>query len=252
LPVDSVRILKEVGAKIAVVESKGTAASRKQGEAVTRVSGDGYSVELHRPASAPKYLTRRERFSLAHEWAHIVVEQRTGWRPVSKRQHFDREFLCNDLASRVLVPDRARHRVSFRHPVEALKSIGKIRDVCGVSWAVATRRAAEATTKVAVAELQEMQTKNHRNVLKVVWLAGASGMFDLTPNRLIRSPVHPWLELYHDLAINHRIWKLTDVGGVEWALVARRLAPGRFFGWARVTDKFSDNGPEFWEEMEAN
>src|SRR6266404_6517943 len=158
LPIDVVRKLAEIGATLTVVKRDRSASLPKKGlrDATTVRGTNGYRVELTRSADSPPFLTHRERFSLAHEWAHILLDQYTGWRPTSRQEYYLREAACNRLAAHLLVPERAQRNLSLQHPLDAVRSAARVRLLCGVSWPVAALRIGDGLEHIVLAELRRI------------------------------------------------------------------------------------------------
>jgi hypothetical protein len=62
-------------------------------------------IVLHNSGSLDaSALKPRERFTVAHEVGHYLVEARFGHRPTTKREYWSLESLCNEFASHLLLP----------------------------------------------------------------------------------------------------------------------------------------------------
>jgi hypothetical protein len=88
-------------------------------------------------------LKPRERFTVAHEVAHYLVEARFGYRPGNKREYWSLEEVCNDFASNLLLPAHAIKAFVDPAPSSAAELADRTMEVArsgGVSFEAAARR----------------------------------------------------------------------------------------------------------------
>ena len=237
LPINLFALLAEIGATFAVVErsDEASATGRSVPEATTLKTSSGYRVELMRRRGSPKYLTARERFSIAHEWAHIVIDQQLQWNPSSRREYYLREATCNRMAAHLLIPEHAQKGTSLRHPLDAIRSAARIRKLCAVSLPVSALRISEGVSNIVLAELKTCINKKDLAVLKVVWSSGATELFGVRQGKHL-GPGHTWAELSKTLVSEGKKWVEVTIGQQRWALIRSTHTPGKFFAWA------ADNG----------
>src|SRR5262245_41833523 len=102
LPVDISSVLRDIGVGLIV-----TAGAKAVGHGRLENDGGCWKVVVLRTESgiASETLTWRERFTVAHEVAHYLVETRLSYRPRSRREYWALEATCNALAARLLVPE---------------------------------------------------------------------------------------------------------------------------------------------------
>ena len=235
LPLDIVPEIRALGAEVVFATSPERAPGFESCPlAVTLGDTGGYCVKLYRDPNAPPFLTRRERFTLAHEWAHVALDQFSGWRPDSRREHFRREAWCNSIAAHLLVPERVRLTPGLEHPVGALRVTARIREECAVSWPVAGLRLAEASSRIVIAELKAGSRRSGQEILRVVWSAGAVELFDVARGRYLDSE-HTWFQLCRS-STGPSLLSRADSGDVRWALIRSRADTKRYFAWASLSD----------------
>jgi IrrE N-terminal-like domain len=95
-------------------------------------------------------LVPRERFTVAHELAHCIIEANFGFRPSSQSAYWALERVCNDFAALLLTPTSALDQALAPVPLNAadiLGAIQRLRRLTEVSFEVSSRRIVEALTK---------------------------------------------------------------------------------------------------------
>lgn len=114
-------------------------------------NGAGVQILIPRePTDAPR-LSARDRFSIAHEFAHYVIWKAHGYTPRGEKDYWVHEMLCDQFAGRLLVPPIVVQ--------DAVKGVGseigrwlgipsKISKDAWVSWQAAAFRVSEETSKV--------------------------------------------------------------------------------------------------------
>lgn len=65
--------------------------------------GRGWDVVLMRTDPAPKPIAAHERFTIAHEIGHYVLQQESGFRPGRRAEYWLGEDLCQHFASKLLI-----------------------------------------------------------------------------------------------------------------------------------------------------
>jgi hypothetical protein len=133
------RLLTSLGIKL----RKEVSESGRVSGLTRRTSALGYEVVLMRSTARPRPLTSRERFTIAHELGHILLDVRLHWQPRSKDEYRLREEWCNRFAARLLVPAKLFPSRSINDPADALELAVTLSGNCRVSLQMAARRVAE-------------------------------------------------------------------------------------------------------------
>ncbi|MBI3747443.1 MAG: ImmA/IrrE family metallo-endopeptidase [Chloroflexi bacterium] len=85
--------------------------------------GGNWTIVLPGQArSEPILLGPRERFTVAHEIGHYLVEARFGYRPTGTREYWKLETLCNEFASSLLLPIAAL-QAKVRRPMVSAREL---------------------------------------------------------------------------------------------------------------------------------
>jgi len=145
LPVDVMELVRRLGLGLVVEPSL----NHQHGGALRR-SGRGWDVVVNRDEArlSASQLTERERFTVAHEVAHYLIEGRFGIRPRSGSEYWGIEDLCNDFASRLLIPDFALKAALAASPEIAKDYLGvvvRLTKSARVSLEAAARRLLQST-----------------------------------------------------------------------------------------------------------
>lgn len=236
IPIDIVRLIQECGATVTTTcEASNTRKARIRGE--VRVGERGYIVELKRAPDSPDWLTSRERFALAHELAHIMIDRASQWRPANRRDYFAREIVCNTVASRLLVPTDCLATASIESPSDAWRSLRRIRARCAVSWDVALRRICDDQSTVALALLQPVVDSKSSERLKVRCFSGAA-VFHQSSQKFLDTE-HAWRRLSSSISEQKRVNTLRD-RTADWAVIGLSRAGSLLLGWARTRQGIVD------------
>lgn len=127
----------------------------------------------------------RERFTLAHELAHVLVEEKFGWDPTTEREYYQREEWCNRFAARLLVPEAVVQKGRMDSITTAIQSVLWLSRICGVSREVAARRLGESWPEFGLAELEECTDKKGSRRVRVRWAAPEIPACGLRRRRLL-------------------------------------------------------------------
>jgi hypothetical protein len=88
-------------------------------------------------------LSARERFTVAHELAHYLIEAHFCYRPDTRSNYWKLEALCNQFAEMLLVPRAVMERYSSSAPRSAVELAHTLQELCAytnTSFEVSTRR----------------------------------------------------------------------------------------------------------------
>lgn len=151
---------------------------------VRRTPSGCYKVSLFRAHSRPERLSPRERFTLAHELGHVLIDIRYAWRPVTKQEYVFCEQICNSFAGALLVPAKvvAREAQSALSPAAAVVGLLRLSSECRVSPEVAGRRLVETCPGLGLLSAIRTTNARKREVLSVKWSASSSGDIHLARN----------------------------------------------------------------------
>lgn len=229
LPVDLEALMTHLGIRFQV---RRVGATHKGAKASLSTDLEGrFTISILRSCGWSGTLTPHDRFSVAHEIAHVMIEVWTAWRPVSRGDYHKREELANDLAARLLVPDHTFASEFPESPTEVLRLIARVRDRCDVSWAVAGRRIGEGRAGAMFAEARAIRNANNERVLRVTWVAGDTSLEAVRPGKHL-GPDHRWWALADSLSGSERSsWHRPAGGTVEWSVVSSRRHRDRYFLW---------------------
>jgi len=178
MPVDVISLLRRLGIELEVVVGLGPPTLRK-------LSSRSYRVVLPRSSFSTQPLSPRERFSVAHEIGHVLVDFQFGYRPATERAYHDLETWCDLFAGRLLVPDNAVAALAIRSWRGLAETLKRVADDHSVSYAVAARRLAERYKSLVLARVNFAENKAGQRVLKVAWVAGDGRFIDLQLHRHI-------------------------------------------------------------------
>lgn len=98
----------------------------------------------NRIASTTEF-TSQERFTIAHEIAHAIVEDALFLRPERASQYWALEAACNQFAARLLIPESAvrDQMVAIRGPASTLRAIRSLAASTATSLVTSSRRLLE-------------------------------------------------------------------------------------------------------------
>jgi hypothetical protein len=131
-----------------------------------------------------EYKKLRNRFTMAHELAHIFLFKKFKWSGVSREQREYRlcERICDNFASRLLVPDDAIATLKATSPRDLLDAMFSLAHVLGVSLEVIARRVSERLTNVAVFKGHSTTNTKKNEVIRIVWGANSIPQLRINPH----------------------------------------------------------------------
>jgi hypothetical protein len=190
LPVDLLALLGDLGLGLVI----GTRDQRPAG--TLRRSREGWEVVVARPAERlqePAF-SEFERFTIAHEVAHYLVEGRFGYRPRSQREYWQLEEICHEFAGALLVPRAAVLSALQAPPWKAMSVLGAVHRIASqaeVNLEPAARRLVEAVHgAVLVASLDIDHDEAKRREGRVRWIVQKPRWINAVRKRAILSD-HP-------------------------------------------------------------
>ena len=166
VPVDLYAVCAELG----LLEPTIQLGSKEQHGGLRR-SGSTWQPVVYRTVSGRPWLTPRERFTLAHEIAHAVIEMELPLRPKRNAEYWALEERCDRFAVQLLVPENIVHSYqSGCATAEGLitASIALSREA-DVSLACAARRLVESTSGCAAWGLREHSSRDDTVRWRVIW-----------------------------------------------------------------------------------
>lgn len=138
---------------------------------ITKPSTRSYKVVL--PGSGDRErLSPRQRFSVAHELAHVLLDYQYGVRPTDEDEHREVERWCDHFASQLLLPEKAIAEFRARTWREMYARISALAVLYQVSMEVVARRIALNKPSLVLARLNETTNRRGERVLRVYWCAG--------------------------------------------------------------------------------
>jgi hypothetical protein len=138
---------------------------------VTKPTSRTYKVVLPGTASSDG-LSNRQRFSVAHELAHVLLDYQYGIRPTDEAEHREVERWCDHFASELLVPEKAVASFHARSWREMYERMSALAGMYQVSMEVVARRIARRKPTLVIARLSESTNIRGERVLRVQWCAG--------------------------------------------------------------------------------
>jgi Zn-dependent peptidase ImmA (M78 family) len=173
-----------LAAKIGVPVYRTTGESRQTAE-LRRTAAGTYEILLYSRHARMSYRwSSRDRFAVAHELAHALIEERLGWNPSDPQQYFARERWCHRFAGRLLIPQALVDTSDTGDAKAGISKLLRLSHQCGVSRRVAAWRLADAIKGVGYAELQWTLDRRRHSVLQVRWSAPELRAHGLTQNRM--------------------------------------------------------------------
>lgn len=151
--------------------------------ALRRISPDVYRIDLYRHTELSMPLSVRERFTIAHEIGHWVLDSQLKWSPQSEREFHLTEDACNRFAAALLVPDRVTAEFRSASPQESLLELTRVARVCRVSPEVAARRIVEAGYTIAFFCGEFVKNARGSDVFRILWGAAPTNQIRVTRNR---------------------------------------------------------------------
>ena len=96
---------------------------------------------VYRSKQSSRPLVPRERFAVAHELAHAIVDDQLRLRPLRRSQYWALEGVCDDFAGRLLIPEKQflAARAAMSGASSALSGIEALARTTNTSLIVAAR-----------------------------------------------------------------------------------------------------------------
>ncbi len=219
VPIDLAAVLRSTGAELEVRPDRMT-----DFVGALKHSANGSRIVLY-DSLINASLSSRQRFTIAHEIGHYLLERWGIPHPAGKREYWMRERLCNRFAAALLVPDTAVRYAVAPHPTSSGDLYGRLRlivDRAGVSPEVACKRIELAIDEFSSWEIEDF---GKPGVLgRVRWIAGDAGTLGL--NRAAYVPYHHRLGTLVEAARAAPFGHCTDsaIGDESWTLERRRAS----------------------------
>jgi hypothetical protein len=138
----------------------------------------------------------RQRFTIAHELGHYLVEATTGFRPTKRRDYWALESECQAFAAVLLAPEavvRECLAVGGGEPGALFDVVIDLAARTGLSLEGAARRLIEVTgSPMAIASLRLDGRPSRRAIASIGWCHGVHGMEDVGRGRVIRRDHALW------------------------------------------------------------
>lgn len=130
----------------------------------------------------------RQRFTIAHELGHYVVESRLDYRPTSSREYWMLERECQAFAAELLIPTAHIDRVTaggFSGPSDLIDAVANVAASADVAWEAAARRILERTDEPVMLGVIDITGSNANGIL--LWLHDSAGSTSLGRGRHIKA-----------------------------------------------------------------
>jgi len=132
-------------------------------------------ILLERPLAKGTPLSVRERFTVAHELAHVLLIKRFSWNPTQGKEYFLCERLCNLFAGHLLVPQKVIRSLTIHSPAQAVDSATALRDAYRVSLQVAARRIVDSSIRLTFFRGKPSANWKKQPVVDVLWAECSAG-----------------------------------------------------------------------------
>lgn len=181
LPIDLPLLLHELGIALAPDVDGGDGSRHGR----LRRTASTWEIAFN-PASNPS----RQRFTIAHELGHYLIEARVGVRPGNSAEYWALERECQTFAGLLLVPDRAVTRALSPRPVLASDLADRIEQLeaaAEVALEAAARRAIDVVDRpVAVAAIDVSPVGRRSGPPTLMWLHGNQPWIEAGRGTLLR------------------------------------------------------------------
>jgi hypothetical protein len=178
--------------------------------------GDCWRPVVYRRRPGPLALSPRERFTVGHELAHAIVEEGLQLRPVRNSQYWALEEVCDQFASRSLLPEVAvrQARVRITSASSAFAEIKGLASLAKMSLAASARRILVDAGEASAWGIRSVATPRAGSVYRVAWTAGKP-RYGVGTLSHVREP-NPLFDVLHD---THSIRAPVEmsVGGAAFA-----------------------------------
>lgn len=170
-PVEIHNVVRSLGLGALVVEP----GSSRHG-AIQFIEGRWHPVVFRRDQNRSLRLSPRERFTVAHEVAHALLEPFPALQPRRRSEYWALEELCNDFAGRLLVPESHVHELvgtADTGLIQFLQAIFRLADAAGVSTEVVARRTTQTNRALTAAAFEAVvSAKFAATTHRVKWVTG--------------------------------------------------------------------------------
>ncbi len=198
---------------------------------LTKPSPRSYKIVLAGSrAGSREELSSGDRFAVAHEIGHVLLDYEFGFRPTNRRHYHAAETLCNAFASWLLVPDASLEEVRIKSWAELPRVIQRIHVSHAVPLATAAHRVADRFPKLWMCEALRVSANKRPRPLRIRWTVGNASLLDVVQNRRI-TPSH-LLSGFLDAGSWPRRLSVA-VNGTTVRVYGFRLTPSRYLLAAR-------------------
>lgn len=183
------RDLDQLNSELRLLPIKIDAPSRQRNGGLVRVGRNHQVVVYRSSASDARPLSSRERFTVAHEIGHYVVEDKLGIHPGCRGEYWGLEDVCNEFAARVLMPDWALEPYLEGGTNTALGLYQAVQDLmrrANVSMVAASRRLVPFIPGASALEVREGMSRGAGVAIVVQWAVEAQPIFTLRPQATVR------------------------------------------------------------------
>jgi hypothetical protein len=150
---------------------------------VYRSSNGNYSIELYRAEPPSRSFSPGERFTIAHELGHVIIDKKIGWSPSSNSEYHQREKWCNLFAANLLVPTKHLEDLNIASPVYLMEVTEKLRHRFGVSAEVTARRLSQVHQGIAIFQGKKKKNADNQLVVEINWSGCSINSLRLTRHR---------------------------------------------------------------------
>lgn len=164
--IDLAPILSELSISIQERSSSGNTSAR-----LSRSEGKVYSILLTRGKSVGLEFSARERFTIAHELAHVLLGRKFGWFPLKSegRPYYECEEMCQEFAARLLIDRKTLRNLRLETPFDLLRSIKVVSARFDVSEQAAARSVVESIGNCCIFRCQRKLNSKKSPVFSVLW-----------------------------------------------------------------------------------
>lgn len=155
-----------------------------------RTASGGYLVKLYRGQGLDRSFNSMERFAVAHEIAHIVMEREYGDAVLADADEYLVERWCNLFAARVLLPDSRLDAVKWENAISLVYLIDDLSKSGGVSRPVVAKRLIERGLHACILSGRVGKNSKGQSVFVVSWSASDLSMLHVNEHSHLRED-HP-------------------------------------------------------------
>lgn len=193
-PVDLSSLASGMGVRVEFGHSR----RREYHEASLFLRDGAYVIGSH--SLSQESWSVRDRFSIAHELAHVLCDRRGVGQPRRKTEYWRLEDLCDEMANRILIPETVE--TVPKTPTDAYSAylaVVAVSRACTVSAESAARAVVrDSPTVTMVASLRRSVNPSTKTEGYVVWTTGSVRGVELKPGSAIRQR-HQLADVLRDL-----------------------------------------------------